>query len=308
MTGRPPGAPEPARPGAHDLDHVRDLARVLVRDLDRVRDLDSRLAWNLDYIRSVGDRARSRTGDYQLACDIDDAINLARDLAGDLADDDHLDHTYNLARDLARDLDFICASVHSYYWLKDNFRAALSAAFTVSNTIAEDLRHRWTLRETAVEQPHRRPRMTVSRVGERLLSMELRLLPAGHRSRFSDEFRAELQALAEANASESLQVMYSFQQIRRVWQLRAALRAPHRPRLHRLHRLACWMLASDRRTWGTLGPLMAFAAVNVQVKQGWGSAFFTIPSVVAFYAGVEWLREHWNVEVERRGRSPKNSA
>ncbi|MEO3861968.1 hypothetical protein [Acrocarpospora sp. B8E8] len=42
----------------------------------------------------------------------------------------------------------------------------------------------------------------------------------------------------------------------------------------------------------------------MHLQQGWGSAFFTLPGVVAFYAGVEWLRHRWGVEVARR-RSAK---
>ncbi len=66
----------------------------------------------------------------------------------------------------------------------------------------------------------------------------------------------------------------------------------------------CWVLASDLRTWGMLGPVMAIAIANVHAEQGWGSAFFTLPGVVAFYAGVEWLRHRWGIEV-KRGRRPE---
>ncbi|SDI30790.1 hypothetical protein [Nonomuraea jiangxiensis] len=69
-----------------------------------------------------------------------------------------------------------------------------------------------------------------------------------------------------------------------------------------------WVLTSDWRTWGLLGPLLAFAIVNVFLQQGWGSASFTIPAVMAFYAGVEWLRKRWGVEVEPRRRDHNASA
>lgn len=129
------------------------------------------------------------------------------------------------------------------------------------------------------------------------------LLPAAYRSRYREELYAELHDLAEAKATRAMQVLYVFQQLRRVWQFRAALQAPDRPYFHRLYRLACWILTSEWRTWGLLGPLMAFAVVNVHLSQGWGSAFFTLPGVVAFYAGVEWLRKRWGVTVKTWKRS-----
>lgn len=62
-------------------------------------------------------------------------------------------------------------------------------------------------------------------------------------------------------------------------------------------------MASEWRTWGLLGPLLGAAAVNVHLSQGWGSAFFTLPSIAAFYAGVEWLRKRWNIRASANDRS-----
>jgi hypothetical protein len=45
------------------------------------------------------------------------------------------------------------------------------------------------------------------------------------------------------------------------------------------------------------------AFVNVVEEQGWGSAFFAVPTMVTFYVGVEWLRKRWEVKVKSRGRS-----
>ncbi|GAA0389557.1 hypothetical protein Acor_77000 [Acrocarpospora corrugata] len=62
--------------------------------------------------------------------------------------------------------------------------------------------------------------------------------------------RAELSDLAQAKASKAMQIVYAVEQLRRVWQLRAALKAPDRSRFFRSHRLACWVLKSEVRTWG----------------------------------------------------------
>ncbi|SPL89486.1 unnamed protein product [[Actinomadura] parvosata subsp. kistnae] len=53
---------------------------------------------------------------------------------------------------------------------------------------------------------------------------------------------------------------------------------------------------------------MAVALVNVFLQQGWGSAFYTFPAVVAFYAGVEWLRKHFGVEVKPWKRNRNSSS
>ncbi|MBB4917335.1 hypothetical protein [Streptosporangium saharense] len=67
-----------------------------------------------------------------------------------------------------------------------------------------------------------------------------------------------------------------------------------------LVRSARWVLASNRRTWWPLGPLLVFAAVNVHRSQGWGSAFYTLPTIIGFHIGVEWLRHRWEITVKPR--------
>ncbi|MGW6499307.1 hypothetical protein [Nonomuraea angiospora] len=161
---------------------------------------------------------------------------------------------------------------------------------------------------TTVASPGSKPFAPASQPARRLIDIEIRLLPAAYRQRYAEELLSELHDLTQARANSLSQLLYVFRQLRRVWQLRAALQAPGQARFHRLHRAACWILASDWRTWVLLGPLMAFAIVNVFLQQGWGSAFFTIPAIVAFYAGVEWLRKRWGVEVKPWRRSRKGSS
>lgn len=78
------------------------------------------------------------------------------------------------------------------------------------------------------------------------------------------------------------------------------LRAAVRMRLYDLGgllmRIACWVLASDLRTWGLLGPILGTGFIDITLEQGWGSALFTIPGVVGIALGVEWLRHRWGVK------------
>ncbi|MFF0572876.1 hypothetical protein [Streptosporangium saharense] len=66
-----------------------------------------------------------------------------------------------------------------------------------------------------------------------------------------------------------------------------------------LLRAACWMLASNHRTWWPLGAVLAFAAINIHLSQGWGSAFYTLPTIAAFHLGIEHLRRRWNIPRKR---------
>ncbi|AQZ62651.1 unnamed protein product [[Actinomadura] parvosata subsp. kistnae] len=146
-------------------------------------------------------------------------------------------------------------------------------------------------------------RANVARPAVVLVDALTRLLPARHRSRYAEELHAELYELANAKATSSAQVIYSVHQLRRVLELRMALSG--RVRLYHVRRAASWVLASEWRTWTLLGPFMVAAAYNVYWVQGWGSAFYSIPCMVGFYAGVEWLRKRWHVTVKRRRRPPR---
>ncbi|MDX3099718.1 hypothetical protein [Nonomuraea angiospora] len=140
----------------------------------------------------------------------------------------------------------------------------------------------------------------VSNTAIRMTAALARLLPADRQERYIAEFHVELFDLAQAKATRAMQILYALQEMRQIMRLRAALRTPDQPRFHWLQRLAYWTLSSDIRTWGVLGPPIALAVVNIFRVQGWGSALFTIPGIVAFYGGVEWLRKHWGVTVTRR--------
>ncbi|MGJ6960364.1 hypothetical protein ACSDR0_00525 [Streptosporangium sp. G11] len=145
--------------------------------------------------------------------------------------------------------------------------------------------------------------MTVAVLAGQLVDLATQVLPAAHRRRYAEELRAELWDLAVAKATPSMQVLYAIHQLGRVWQLRYELQAPGRRRVEVLRQAACWVLASQAWTWGLIGFLTVAALFDVVVQQGPGSAFFAVPTLVGFHAGVEWLRKRWNVEVRRQKKS-----
>lgn len=61
-----------------------------------------------------------------------------------------------------------------------------------------------------------------------LLAAAVRLLPAGPRTRYSEEYQAELNELVRAGARRPQQVLYALRQLRSAPQLGAALRSPRR--------------------------------------------------------------------------------
>ena len=61
-----------------------------------------------------------------------------------------------------------------------------------------------------------------------LLTATVRLLPAGHRNRYRQEYRSELLDLAQAGAGRIGQLQYAFRQLRRAPQMRFTLRSPRR--------------------------------------------------------------------------------
>ncbi|MFD9950489.1 hypothetical protein ACFWYW_33580 [Nonomuraea sp. NPDC059023] len=262
----------------HDHDHASDLASDLASAVNRA--FDSVLGFK--YVRA---NARALVRD--LAHDPDRAcgFNCSRDFARDLA------HDVTRARDCARALH----RAHDLIRVRGLADALVGAA--------EQAQHLASRLDTAAQSDAQLREQRASRAAGYLIELNVRLLPRQHRSRYRQEFQAELLSLADAGASRWSRVMYAGRQFSRVLELRASLLAPGEPRLFRSYRMACWILSSEWRTWGLLGPLMALAAVNVFLQQGWGSAFYTLPGVVAFFAGVEWLRKRWGISVKRRSQT-----
>ncbi len=136
---------------------------------------------------------------------------------------------------------------------------------------------------------------------QRLVNLMMGILPAAHRSRYGEEFSAELGELARARAGRFIQLLYAVQQLSRIWKLRDALRVSDRSRSRRLHRTACWVLASDARTWGPLAILMTWGGLDTLHDTGLGAAIFAVAGVGAvFQMAVTWARGHLGVKVRRR--------
>ena len=63
-----------------------------------------------------------------------------------------------------------------------------------------------------------------------LLAVAVRLLPAGDRARYAEEFRSELTEIARVGAMRRAQLAYAARLVMSARRLRANLRAPRRRR------------------------------------------------------------------------------
>jgi hypothetical protein len=179
-------------------------ARALDRDLDRVGALACALIRDLDRARN---RAANHDHYYMRDRDLDRAVALDRALDRVRALDRTLDRT--LDRDLDRDRARICALVRD---LDPDFGSTVGGLYDVCRRLV------WTLGAGA---PHR---TVPAALAARLAHSAVRVLPAGSRSRYDDEFGSELSELAAAGASWQAQVLYAVRLVDRAWVLRAELR------------------------------------------------------------------------------------
>lgn len=287
-----------ARDRARTLDRALALARAraFARDLARDRTLAYDLARTLacDLARALGrtrDLARARALAHDLAHDLDRlrALGRARDFARALGCDRALART--LSRALAHDLDRDCARAFAHDPDLDRLRQAL---YRINAFIDQGEQLDASAKAKAEPAP-------VARSAERLVDVVMRLLPAQHRSRYTEEFKAELYDLAQAKATATVQVVYALQQLSRVWRLREALLTPDRPRFHRLHRTACWVLATETRTWTPLTGLLLWGGAETALDTGPGTAILLVAgSGAVLQAGVTWGRNRLGVEVRQR--------
>lgn len=267
----------------------RNFNRTNIVDLDRALTLARKLDHALTSVRTY-------------ALDFQHGSQQARNLA--LA----LHHALERTHALGFDLDHIPTYELNLDYARTRARARILADHlnAMGQRAVEISEH---LERLSVQAPPAGPivveekAVPISRSAEHMVSLMMKLLPAVCRNRYAEEFNAELYDLARLKATRTVQVVYALRQFGRVWQLREALLRPNQPRFHRLRRIACWVLASDWLTWSLLGPPLAFGVINVHLSQGWGSALFTLPGVVGFYAGVEWLRRRWSIEVKRRDKA-----
>ncbi|GAA3144740.1 hypothetical protein GCM10010466_39800 [Planomonospora alba] len=289
---------------ARILDHARDpdLARAFVRDpnigLDRF----------LAFARDPNSYSRypelffviDRTDDRESVSFRDRAFARHRDHVRDPSFARDLDCVHGLALDLARVL------IRAYDPITnrdaEGLINSLNEAATRLAAFEKEVRHaRRKLQATTPERGHPSG-PTVPRFAKRLIDLELQLVPLEHRARYQEEFHSEQWDLADAGATKSMQVLYAVQQFRRVWQLRRELQDPGRRSAERLRQAACWVLESQTRTWALIGIITVLSLLDVVVRQGPGSALFSLPALAAFHWSVEWTRKRLGVTV--KGREP----
>jgi hypothetical protein len=188
------------------------------------------------------------------ARDLDLALNRARGLANDLANDLARVHNpagaHDSARNLARALDVAFDSVRNRGYdrgLADDLDFVLGRA----RGLADDLAHYRGLADGLADglaidlvglaidlvgdlalaralAGAGAPAGRVAPLAGRLLAAAARLLPAGDRARYAEEFRSELAELAAAGAGRRRQLAHAARVARSAPQLRAGLRAPRR--------------------------------------------------------------------------------
>ncbi|GAA1694038.1 hypothetical protein GCM10009733_107310 [Nonomuraea maheshkhaliensis] len=136
-------------------------------------------------------------------------------------------------------------------------------------------------------------------LAQQLIMLQALLLPATSRNRYMEELEAELYFLTKIHAGRFIPLIYAFRQFGRVVQLRFAVRTGISP-MRRISVFLHWVLSSNLRTWSAIGPLLAFSFINVYTRQGWGSTVVALPAIAAFYAGVKWIRNRWDIETKRK--------
>ena len=185
---------------ALDLELARELAIDLNSDLTNARDLNNALARDLNNARDLNSdvnlsRSRDLARDLNNARDLNSDLNNARDL------------NLSRSRDLTRDLNLS---------LDHALDLALALDKVLGSTPTTPAAH-GVVGSAAVNG--------VSPVAERMVAGLMRLLPAENRSRYREEYTAELDELAKVGLSRWAQLGYAARVGTRVRSLRAALRA-----------------------------------------------------------------------------------
>jgi hypothetical protein len=209
-----------------DLEGDLDPARASEVALDRVELLDSALGRAIDRARVLD---RYLSPGRHLAFGLGFACDRARDRARDLADD--LGSVSDLI--LADDLASVCELRLAFDSVLDSVS---SAAIARAIARARTLHVIMTRTETRVlyleghrpSTPGLRSGARRSAAARRLAAAAARMLPAGDRARYGEEFGSELADLALAGGGRRVQLAYAARQLRRAPRLRADLRSPRR--------------------------------------------------------------------------------
>jgi hypothetical protein len=184
------------------LVHNRDLDLTRARDI--TRDITRALTPTRDITRSL---APALTRNIDLTRDIAAALAAARDRAADL----YLDS----ARDLARDLDRVLGRA-------DGLARDLDAA----SVIALDYFNAARAGRRGSAKDDRSAAVRVSRQAKQLAKGAARLLPAADRTRYAEEWAAELWGIAEADGKRRPQVAHAMHLVRGALVLRFELARP----------------------------------------------------------------------------------
>jgi hypothetical protein len=190
-----------ARASDLDLGTINDHARALASGLYLAHDMtrDPSLARALASSRSIAlDLAQARDDGHDHARLLGDASALAVALAGDLARFRDFAHGRNLSM-----LERICADARTL--------SEVVAHLALASAEPEE-----------VVAPKGRPVL----VAGKLANAAVRVLPAGHRSRYHAEYQSELHELAATGTARWRQVVYALRLLDRAWVLRAELRTP----------------------------------------------------------------------------------
>jgi hypothetical protein len=215
---------------ANDFGHLLDLERV--RDcgrtddfqlaLDRTRDLERDLEPALERDRTLdfADHLNLAILDPNVAILDRNRATLERDVANVLAKlcvgarDLQHDRTLALDRDLDRASEGARERVQAYNRASDLADTVNLVRVRASNRAVQG----------------RRRTVEMAPLAARLVAAAARLLPAGDRARYAEEFRSELAEIARSGAGRRPQLVYAVRQVISARRLRADLRAPRRRR------------------------------------------------------------------------------
>lgn len=199
--------------------HAADLARALIRGGARIR-------------AGLNDRGRRAAGGALARAGLNyggsraAARALARTDFGSISRDERDLIRADLNHHRARDLDYARAYAGILGRVADRVRELTDDVAVLANA-GRDLAQMVVQSEDASRRAgSTEPRHSV--LADRLLGQAMRVVPVAHRDRYDEEFRSELDQLAE-ECGRSAQVGYALRVARQVWMLRVALRSsPHK--------------------------------------------------------------------------------
>jgi len=207
----------------------RTLARALARAHTRAVELHDALdralgrAFDLDFDRDLV-RYRAHVLAHNLGRACVRASDLDRDLRNTLADVFNLSYAFDLDFDRDRALRFDRDLVRELDVARD-----LACAIQLDLASAVRANSARVPAGDVAVKPSAAPGGLAVLAGQ-LAAAAVRLLPAGDRRRYLEEFQSELADLALARGNRRAQLAYAVRLLISAWRLRAELRSPRRRR------------------------------------------------------------------------------